>query len=99
MHPAGRRAARTSSVRCRKISIFRFGTQFQPDCDCEDEKDSEVQSGSINRVFVKRGGDTVSNEDLTLDLHTTRRENKVRVIIENGDDAPLPVDRVRALAY
>jgi hypothetical protein len=65
----------------------------------EDEKDSEVQSGSISRVFVKRGGDTVSNEDLTLDLHTTRRENKVRVIIENGDDAPLPVDRVRALSY
>jgi len=64
----------------------------------EDEKGDEIQSGSISRVFVKRAGETVSNEDLALDVYS-RRESKLRVIIENRDDAPLLVERVRALSY
>jgi len=64
----------------------------------ENEKGSPIQSGSISRVFVQRGGETVSNEDLALDVDS-RRENKVRVIIENRDDAPLPLESVHAFSY
>jgi len=62
-----------------------------------DEKGSEIQSGSISRVFVKRGGETVSNEDLAIDVYS-RVAKKVRVIVENGDDAPLPIARVQLLS-
>jgi hypothetical protein len=34
-----------------------------------DEKRTEIKSGSISRVFVKRGGETVSNEGLAIDVY------------------------------
>jgi hypothetical protein len=62
-----------------------------------DEQGSEIQGGSISRVFVKRGGETVSNEDLAMDVYP-RVINKVKVIVENGDDDPLPVSRIQLLS-
>ena len=62
-----------------------------------DEKGSEIQSGSISRVFVKRGGETVSNEDLAIDVYP-RVAKKVHVIVENGDDAPLTISRIQLLS-
>jgi hypothetical protein len=62
-----------------------------------DEKGSEIQSGAINRLFVKRGGETVSNEDLAIDVYP-RVAKKVHVIVENGDDAPLPISRIQLLS-
>jgi hypothetical protein len=62
-----------------------------------DEKESEIQSGSISRVFVKRGGETVSNEDLAIDVYP-RVAKKVHVIVENGDDAPLLISRIQLLS-
>lgn len=64
----------------------------------EGEKGNAIQSGSISRVFAKRGAETVSNEDLALDVYS-HRENKVRVIIEDRDDAPLPVESVHVFSY
>jgi len=62
-----------------------------------DEQGSEIQSGSISRVFVKRGGETVSNEDLAVDVYP-RVAKKVHVIVENGDDAPLSISRIQVLS-
>jgi hypothetical protein len=47
---------------------------------------------------VKRGGETVSNEDLAIDGYP-RIAKKVRVIVENGDDAPLPISRIQLLSF
>jgi hypothetical protein len=46
---------------------------------------------------VKRGGETVSNEDLALDVYP-RVINKVKVIVENGDDTPLSIPRIQLLS-
>ena len=74
------------------------GRNFSRTVLITEEKGSELQSGSISRVFVKRGGETVSNEDLAIDGYP-RIAKKVRVIVENGDDAPLPISRIQLLSF
>ena len=64
----------------------------------EDEKGNDIQSGSISRVFIKRAGETVANEDLALNVYS-RRGGKVHVIVENRDDAPLPIEKVQVLSF
>ncbi|PYV84527.1 MAG: hypothetical protein DMG93_04450 [Acidobacteria bacterium] len=82
-------------AKSRDISSQR---NFSRTVQVQDERETEIQSGSISRVFVKRAGETVSNEDLAFDVYS-HRDNKVRVIIENRDDEPLPIQRVHALSY
>ncbi len=74
------------------------GRNFSRMVIISDEKGSEIQSGSISRVFVKRGGETVSNEDLAIEVYP-RIINKVKVVVENGDDAPLPIARIQLLSF
>ncbi len=62
-----------------------------------DDKGSELARGSISRVRVARSGQTVVSEDLALNLRLPVTP-RVTVIIENGDDAPLPVTQVLPLA-
>jgi hypothetical protein len=62
-----------------------------------DENGAEIESGSISRVLVKRAGQTVSNENLTLDVYS-RPGGRIRVTIQNGDDPPLPIASVKALS-
>lgn len=62
-----------------------------------DEKGTEIQSGTISRVQVKRAGQTVSNENLTIDIYPLTGKS-VHVAVENGDDAPLPITQVQLLA-
>lgn len=63
-----------------------------------DEKGTEVESGSISRVMVKRAGQTISNEDLAIDMYP-EVAGKIRVIIENRDDVPLPISQVQPLSF
>lgn len=63
-----------------------------------DEKGSEIQIGSISRVQVKRAGQTVSNENLTIDVYP-RVSRNIRVVVENKDDAPLPIMQVQPLSF
>jgi hypothetical protein len=63
-----------------------------------DERGSEIQSGSISRVLVKRAGQAVSNENLSLDL-LSKPDGRIRVIVQNGDDPPLPIGGVKALSF
>lgn len=62
-----------------------------------DEKGEEVERGSVSRVRMTRAGQTVTSEELAIDLYP-RTENKMRVAIQNGDDKPLPVQQVQALS-
>ncbi len=57
----------------------------------------EFESGSISRVRVNRAGQTVVSEDLNIDLHP-QFTSQIRISVENGDDAPLPIQQVRPLA-
>lgn len=61
------------------------------------EKGNELARGSISRVRVSRAGQSVVSEELAVRLNY-RHGDQLQVIIENGDDAPLPVQQVRPLA-
>ena len=61
-----------------------------------DEKGNEIERSSISRVRLNRGGQTVTSEDLTVDVYP-RSASAVKVTIENGDDKPLPIETVRPL--
>lgn len=63
-----------------------------------DQKGSEIESGSISRVLVKRAGQTVSNENLAIDMHP-QMGRRIRIIVENGDDTPLPISQVQPLSF
>jgi hypothetical protein len=62
-----------------------------------DEKGNELERGSISRVRMNRAGQIVISEDLAIDLYHHRKE-QIRITIENGDDAPLPVQQLRPLS-
>ena len=62
-----------------------------------DEKGSELERGSISRVRLSRAGQTVVSEDLAMGLNL-RTTSRITVVVENGDDAPLPVVQVRPLS-
>jgi hypothetical protein len=59
---------------------------------------SELERGAISRVRLNRAGQSVVSEDLTLDLYG-RPGNMLKIAIQNGDDKPLPIERVRALSF
>ena len=63
-----------------------------------DEKGTEIESGTISRVLVKRAGQTISNQDLAIDLYP-EVAGKIRVTIDNGDDTPLPLSQVQPLSF
>jgi len=58
-----------------------------------DEK-GELQRGSISRVRVNRAGQAVVSESLAVDLYLPLSQ-QVKVAIENGDDAPIAIQRVQ----
>lgn len=63
-----------------------------------DEKGTEINSGSISRVLVKRAGQTISNESLVVDMYP-QTAGKIRIAVENGDDAPLTISQVQPLSF
>ena len=62
-----------------------------------DETGREIERGFVSRVRITREGQTVISEDLAIDGYP-RSERKIRVAVQNGDDKPLPVRQVAALA-
>jgi hypothetical protein len=58
---------------------------------------SEVSRGVVSRVRITRASQSVVSENLTVDLPSARSK-QFTVTIENGDDAPLPVERVQLLS-
>ncbi len=63
-----------------------------------DESGNEWGRSSVSRVRLNRAGQSVVSENLTLDLYG-RAGNKLKVAIQNGDDKPLPIQRVRPLSF
>ena len=49
-------------------------------------------------MLVKRAGQTISNENLAIDLYP-EVSGKIRITIDNGDDAPLPISQVQPWSF
>ena len=58
---------------------------------------NEFQRSAISRVRMNRGGQTVTSEDLDIDLYP-HSASQINIAIENGDDPPLPIESVRPLS-
>jgi hypothetical protein len=63
-----------------------------------DESGNEWGRSSLSRVRLNRASQSVVSENLAFDLYG-RAGNKLKVIIQNGDDKPLPIQHVRALSF
>ena len=57
----------------------------------------EFQHSAISRVRMNRGGQTVTSEDVDIDLYP-HSESQISIAVENGDDPPLPIESVRPLS-
>jgi hypothetical protein len=62
-----------------------------------DEHGNEFQRSAISRVRINRGGQTVTSEDLDIDLYPQTLK-QINVTVENGDDPPLPIESVKPLS-
>ncbi len=62
-----------------------------------DEKGSEFQRGAISRVRMNRAGQAVVSENLVADLFPPPSK-QIKVAVENGDDAPLPIKSIQPLS-
>lgn len=58
-----------------------------------DAQGTQFCSGDISRIRMKSGGREVVTEDLALNF-CTGRERQIRIDIDNGDNAPLAVEKV-----
>lgn len=62
-----------------------------------DEHGNEFQRSAISRVRMNRGGQSVTSEDLDIDLYA-HSASQISITIENGDDPPLPIESARPLS-
>lgn len=68
-------------------------TSFRRSVQIQDEDGRSIAAGEISRIHITREGKPVDAEALALefpDVHVKR----VRAVIENGDDPPLPISQV-----
>jgi hypothetical protein len=56
-----------------------------------------VARGEISRIRLTRGGQSVVTENLGVDLSGIRGKS-IKVTVENGDDAPLPLEATKLLS-
>ena len=62
-----------------------------------DSTGSGLASGEIERIRIIRQGQSVISEKLTLDVSDVKAK-QLKITIQNGDDAPLPLESVRPLS-
>jgi hypothetical protein len=79
------------------FSIPASSVNFNRTVVLSDEHGNEFQRSAISRVRMNRGGQTVTSEDLDIDLYA-RSANQINITIENGDDPPLPIETVKPLS-
>jgi len=76
------------------LSIPPSSVNFNRTVVLFDEHGNEFQRSAISRVRMNRGGQTVTSEDLDIDLYPQALK-QINIAIENGDDPPLPIESVR----
>ena len=63
----------------------------------QDANQNEIVRCAISRVRMNRNGQTIASEDLNVDLPSVR-SRQLKIIVENGDNAPLPIQTVQVLS-
>jgi len=71
---------------------------FQRDLEMQSEKGFPTGAGEISRIHMQRNGGRIDVDQTWLSLRATG-QGQLRVIIYNGDDAPLRITRARLQQY
>lgn len=79
------------------FSIPSSSVNFNRTVVLSDEHGNEFQRGAISRVRMNRGSQSVTSEDLDIDLYA-RSASQITIAVENGDDPPLPIESVKPLS-
>jgi hypothetical protein len=79
------------------VEIPSERVNFRRNLMVENLAGTEVTRGEISRIRLVRGGQSIVNENLAVDLPSVRSD-QFTVTIENGDDVPLPVRAVQLLS-
>jgi len=79
------------------FQIAPGSVNFRRTVAVEDANQTEIIRCAISRVRMNRNGQTIAAEDLSVDLPGVRSK-QLGITVENGDDAPLPIQAVQALS-
>jgi hypothetical protein len=80
------------------LSIDPAQRNFRREIEIQDDKGLWSGSGEISRIHLQRNGQRIDVEQPWLDLRGTG-PGTVKVIIHNGDDAPLKITGARLQQY
>ncbi len=81
-----------------RFSIPATSVNFNRAVVLSDERGNQFQRGALSRVRMNRGGQTVTSEDLDIDLYA-QTARQINITVENGDDPPLPIEFVKPLSF
>jgi len=70
---------------------------FRRSVQVENAAGTEMTRGEISRIRIARAGQMVVEENLAIDLPSPRSSH-FTVVVENGDDAPLPFQAVQVIS-
>jgi hypothetical protein len=76
-----------------QFEVASSAVNFRRTVIVADSKGVEVASGEVSRIRMLRAGQTVVSENLAVDLPEIH-EKQLTISVQNGDDAPLPVQAV-----
>jgi hypothetical protein len=80
------------------LSVDPGQQNFLRAMEVQDDKGEWFGSGEIRRVHMQRNGQKIDTEQTSLDLRGTS-QGTLKVIIHNGDDAPLKITGARFQQY
>lgn len=80
-----------------QFQIDTGAVNFRRNVTVFDASGYELASGQIERVKLARQGHTIDSEILDLNL-TGVEQKQIKVTIQNGDDAPLPIQAVQPVS-
>ncbi|HWR34695.1 MAG TPA: DUF3999 family protein [Clostridia bacterium] len=72
---------------------------FRRSVELQDADGHVLATGEIARVHLTREGKPADREQLVLDLHGPQYSSKFKLLVHNGDDRPLAIQRVVPMAY
>ncbi len=80
------------------FSIDQTQRGFERTVEIQDDKRLRIGSGQLSRIHLRRNGQKIDVERTSVNLPGTNR-GTLRVIIHNGDDAPLKISGARLQQY
>jgi hypothetical protein len=80
------------------LSIDPAQQNFLRGVEVQRDKGQWIGSGEIRRVHMQRNGQKIDTEQTSLDLRGTT-QGDLKIVIDNGDDAPLKITGARLQQY